>query len=454
MTKSFYSFAFTFGLFLWAGISNSFAQNTYYGTGAGTGGTWNTHLGYYAGSVSTAIGNTFVGDLSGYSTTDGAANTFMGASAGRNNTTGSTNVFIGSNTGEKNTTGSANTLLGLSAGRYNTSGSYNTFLGQYSGNHNTTGQNNTYIGRASGHDNTIGSNNVYIGYHAGYRGTDSDKLIIDNADDTRPLIFGDFRKNSVGIGYKYTGSNYKLYVQGKVRATAYDVASDKRLKQDIHPLENALTKVRKVEGVSYLLKDNFLNEQPSSEQRPNLSDLNASSADQPATKESKPVYYGFVAQDIQKVFPELVSEEEGILSVNYMGMIPILVEALKELTQERDGLLQRNAQMEERLAAVEQALNLKNPATQFEKSTGSLLQNRPNPFGQSTSITYQVATDARQVSMIITNLNGMEVKRYNNLAAGAGQVEISAGSLPNGTYIYTLVADGQQLSSQRMIIAK
>jgi len=42
---------------------------------------------------------------------------------------------------------------------------------------------------------------------------------------------------------------------------------------------------------------------------------------------------GLLAQDIQKVFPELVKEsgdEDGTLSINYQGLVPILINAIKE----------------------------------------------------------------------------------------------------------------------------
>ena len=39
---------------------------------------------------------------------------------------------------------------------------------------------------------------------------------------------------------------------------------------------------------------------------------------------------GLLAQDIEKVFPELVSESHGVKSVNYQGLVPVLINALKE----------------------------------------------------------------------------------------------------------------------------
>ena len=46
--------------------------------------------------------------------------------------------------------------------------------------------------------------------------------------------------------------------------------------------------------------------------------------------ESEKQKIGLLAQDIEKVFPELVSESHGVKSVNYQGLVPVLINALKE----------------------------------------------------------------------------------------------------------------------------
>ena len=54
--------------------------------------------------------------------------------------------------------------------------------------------------------------------------------------------------------------------------------------------------------------------------------------------ESEKQKIGLLAQDIEKVFPELVSESHGIKSVNYQGLVPVLINALKEQQSEIDEL--------------------------------------------------------------------------------------------------------------------
>ena len=86
---------------------------------------------------------------------------------------------------------------------------------------------------------------------------------------------------------------------------AFGSPSDINLKKNINPVKNGLEKIKNLQGVSFTWK------------KPGLSNI----VDD----------VGFIAQDVQKVLPELVREnEEGLLSVRHQGVIPILVEAIKE----------------------------------------------------------------------------------------------------------------------------
>jgi hypothetical protein len=81
-----------------------------------------------------------------------------------------------------------------------------------------------------------------------------------------------------------------------------NVNSDARLKANIISLGSTLAKLLQIDGKSYTMKKD----------------------------ENKKQKIGLLAQDIEKVFPELVSESNGIKSVNYQGLIPVLINALKE----------------------------------------------------------------------------------------------------------------------------
>ena len=81
-----------------------------------------------------------------------------------------------------------------------------------------------------------------------------------------------------------------------------NINSDARLKANIISLGSTLSKLLQIDGKSYTMKKD----------------------------ESEKQKIGLLAQDIEKVFPELVSESHGVKSVNYQGLVPVLINALKE----------------------------------------------------------------------------------------------------------------------------
>ena len=127
---------------------------------------------------------------------------------------------------------------------------------------------------------------------------------------------------------------------GTVTATGFPIASDFRYKKNIQTLQNTLSKVQKIVGVSYdLRKDEFPEK--------NFSD--------------KP-QIGFIAQDLEKIFPEMVfTDEKGYKSVDYARLTPVLVEALKEL-------ILKNQTLESRLDKIEALLSTIPPNTENSNS--------------------------------------------------------------------------------------
>jgi hypothetical protein len=115
-----------------------------------------------------------------------------------------------------------------------------------------------------------------------------------------------------------TLSNYRLYVNGTTYCTAGAWAgSDKRWKKSITSLEDALGKVRQLQGVNYEWRTT------------EFPDKNFESGRQ----------VGLIAQDVEKVVPELVkTDEQGYKAVAYDKITAVLVEAIKEQQQQIDDL--------------------------------------------------------------------------------------------------------------------
>lgn len=313
-------------------------------------------IGEDSGLNNQGTSNTFVGKRTGTENTIGSNNTYIGFSAGQNNPTGSSNVmvgdstgyvttggsnsFVGSRSGISVTTGSQNSFLGRATGEYSTSGSYNTFLGEWAGRWNGTGDENTYVGKSSGLANFDGNANVFlgrgvgafsqytvdssivIGYFAGDGFMASNRLVIENSNDAQPLIYGEFDNQSLGVNWdSSTPVPNTLSVNGeasKSTAGSWIGNSDARLKRDIQYLssEKMLEKVLEMKAVSFNWDDKV------------------TGFDRPTGKQ-----YGFIAQDIQKVWPANVSEDEqGYLQTAYGTYDHLYVESIKELANENERL--------------------------------------------------------------------------------------------------------------------
>ena len=127
------------------------------------------------------------------------------------------------------------------------------------------------------------------------------------------------KNGNVGIGC--TGPQYKLHVIGDIASSAtirgvnayvqgaITACSDIRYKKDITPLPNALNNVMKLQGVNYFWKTKEF----------------------PDKKFTEAKQLGFIAQEIEKIYPEVVmTDKDGYKSVDYSRLTPVLVEAMKE----------------------------------------------------------------------------------------------------------------------------
>ncbi|MEM6316307.1 MAG: tail fiber protein [Bacteroidota bacterium] len=171
-------------------------------------------------------GSVFIGESAGDNDDfSDNKNVFIGYTAGNKNTTGENNVMIGNIAGALNTNGSNNAFFGSYAGSRNEMGEYNAFLGANAGERNVNGDYNTYVGTQAGRLNTSGSNNIFIGYQAGANQSGSNKLYIHNNPSNRPLIFGDFARDSLQI-------NAKLNINGAFNFPTVDGTANQVLQTD------------------------------------------------------------------------------------------------------------------------------------------------------------------------------------------------------------------------------
>ena len=121
--------------------------------------------------------------------------------------------------------------------------------------------------------------------------------------------------SSGNVGINQTNPSEKLDVNGNVKAIDFNTTSDQNLKTNIHTIENPLEKIAEIRGVNFDWKET---------QKPSV---------------------GVIAQEIEKVLPELVNDS-GTKTVNYNGLIGLLIEVVKEQQTQIESLNERLSKLE------------------------------------------------------------------------------------------------------------
>jgi hypothetical protein len=78
-------------------------------------------------------------------------------------------------------------------------------------------------------------------------------------------------------------------------------------------------------------------------------------------------------------------------------------------------------------------------------------QNVPNPFAESTVIGYNLPSDFTKAQIIFTNSEGHVIKAVDITEKGKGSLNVFANDLTHGVYTYSLIVDGQNLETKKMI---
>lgn len=134
---------------------------------------------------------------------------------------------------------------------------------------------------------------------------DVDKLFVVGDYDDRFTIL---RGGNVGIGV--TNPAAKLQVNGNIVTSAINETSDRRFKKEVTNITDALKKVTAIRGVNYQWKTNEF----------------------PERSFEDGVQYGLIAQELEEIVPELVTtDREGWKSIEYSHLVPLLIEAIKEM---------------------------------------------------------------------------------------------------------------------------
>ena len=159
-------------------------------------------------------------------------------------------------------------------------------------------------------------------------------------------------------------------------------------------------------------------------------------------------HYALDADRLEETFPDLVYErEDGSKVINYMEMIPLLVQSINELNAKievLEGLTSDGTAKKTRSAT--------NKQTSF-RSQNKLYQNTPNPFKEQTIIRFSLADDVQDAAICIFDMTGKTIKKLP-VSSGMESVSIGGYELGEGMFLYSLVVNGQEIDTKRMIITK
>jgi len=290
-----------------------------------------------------------------------------------------------------------------------------------------------------------------------------------------------FGTTAIGIYGTASGAsvnNYAGYFDGDVYISGGYGPSDEMLKENINELMGAEDLLNQLNPVTFDFR----------------------TADFPRFNLSSDNQMGLIAQEVEQVLPGIVklatspavydslgNELEAPIefkTIDYSKLIPLLVAGHKEQTEKIDSLQSSNdslqaqlSNLNERLTLLENCLSNLLPAlcqansmaiqqtpqeTQeyLEKTINITLssrnniilnQNVPNPFAESTVISFSIPSTVQKAQLHFYDGQGKLINTVEINERGNGQVNVFANDLSTGVYTYSLVADGQVVATKRMM---
>jgi uncharacterized membrane protein YfhO len=223
--------------------------------------------------------------------------------------------------------------------------------------------------------------------------------------------------------------------------------SDERQKENIIKIDNALGLVLKLQGVKYDLKREYAyNDSLITDERSKVK-----------LEKQRKNQIGLLAQEVEKVLPEAVVYDDStdIYGVVYSRFIPVLIEAIKEQQNIIENLKieMQSIKSEANEKSAELSDNTQTAKT-LSTQQPTLAQNIPNPFTDNTRIGITLPETVKNARLYVYNMQGIQIKSFDINERGATSVTIEGYTLQAGMYLYTLIADGKEVDTKKMILTK
>ena len=252
------------------------------------------------------------------------------------------------------------------------------------------------------------------------------------------------KANSFNYLVKYLNDTTRFYVAGSgwIYSAGNYIGSDMNIKEEVHTIDSAMSKINRIRGVTYKLKEE--------KQNPDAFD---------GAKE----HMGVIAQEIELVAPQAVKTiHNGTKAVSYEMLVGLLIQALKEqhteITQLKTDVntccTKKSGTTTNRTTAQPEDSNIQRSNNEtLNSSVNWLAQNKPNPFSKETVIEYSVVQEGKG-SILIFDMNGKLLKTIPVKIPGKGSITISGSDLQAGMYYYTLVVNEVEVDTKKMILTQ
>lgn len=464
-----------------SGLNAQGKQNCFYGSGTNQNNVLNS---------TTMDDNSFFGYTAGFNNS-GTENLFLGSKSGNYNTGGSRNLFVGRSSGERNLTGNGNVFLGYQSGQFETSsnklyidntgtttpliygdfttenltfnvdqsssssviinsGVSNSALNGTSGlrfsnlNNTTNATTNTtnsvlsvnasgdvilvtdQTGSGSGTGLTSScSTTNFLPIYTATTNTFGCSQIFDNGTSVGINTTGTFGYSSLsgfqlGSTVPSSTGDFRLDVNGVTRSVAYFASSDSKFKKNVKPIKNALSQIQLLEGKTYNWKKEEFKEMDFNDQ----------------------VQIGLIAQEVEKVFPSLVAKSiKGDYSINYIGLIPVLIEALKE----------QQTQIDELKAQVNDNFKTQNNDLLKLENT-KIISVSPNPSNDVIAVSLNIEKSVQSAKLLVHDINGTVLSSLNINERDTNITKtLQKDNFGKGIYIVSLVVNGKSIDTKKIV---
>lgn len=260
-------------------------------------------------------------------------------------------------------------------------------------------------------------------------------------------------------------TNWAGYFNGNVFISGSYGPSDIMLKDNVINFDNATELINQLQPKTFEYKH----------------------ANFPTMNLSQGLQYGLIAQDVEAILPDLITEvtqpaeldslgnvvtpEINFKGLEYQQLIPILIAGFKEQQSEldtKDSLIDnlqseinyiKECLLNARICEEGNRTINQNPTTETNQksieliNTNSIIldQNLPNPFAEHTIINYNIPDDVMEAKLMFYDFNGRIIKELVIEERGESKLTVYGTNLKTGVYTYSLIADGELIATKKMV---